>query len=71
MGTRFTFKVAVIEGLGYCCPFAFFEFGSCQTGMIAARTDLTDRCIRYNKEKYRDKVFVCERLKECLKEKLK
>lgn len=71
MGTRFTFKSAVCEGLGYCCPFAFFKFGSKQTGMIAARTDLTDRCVRYNKEKFRNKVFVCEKLESCLKEKLR
>lgn len=71
MGTRYTFRVAVCEGLGYCCEFAFFKYGSRQTGMIAARLDLTDRCIRYNKAKMDSKEFICHKLANCLKEKMK
>jgi len=68
---RATFARLVCDGLGYCCPYGFFRFGSRRTGAIAARLGLSDRAIRYQKATFRAGNMVCAGNANCLKEALK
>lgn len=67
--TRGDFEKLVCDGLGYCCRWAFFKYGSKRTGMIAARLGISDRAVRYQKSAFRSGDLKCECKSNCLKEK--
>jgi hypothetical protein len=61
-----TIQYMITQGLGYCCLYAFFRRNK-QTGMIAARLGVTERAVRYHKEKMKNGEYVCAKLPTCLK----
>lgn len=63
-------KDLVVDGLGYCCVWVFFEFISKRTGMIAARLGVTERTVRRWKERFRAGEFRCSHCKGCMKGRL-
>jgi len=66
---RVTVKKLVVEGLGYCCLYAFFKTYK-RTGLIAARLGVSDRAIRYHKMAFKDNCLSCEKRENCLKGRL-
>lgn len=62
---RVQIKTLLCDGLGYCCPYAFFRLYK-RTAMIADRLGVTPRAIRYWKAKYRAGELQCERKDRCM-----
>ena len=65
---RQTVKLLVTEGMGYCCPFAFFSLYR-QTALIAARLGVSDRAIRYAKAAFKAGEYRCQGCSDCLRAK--
>ncbi len=67
---KFTIKLLVTTGLGYCCEAAFFRAIK-QTGAIATRLGVSDRAVRYRKELFNEGKIKCEGCKNCMDARLK
>lgn len=63
---RPTIRSLVVEGLGYCCPWAFFKIFR-NTPVIAARLGVADVTVRKAKAKVDDGVWKCEGCARCMK----
>ena len=59
----------IIKELGYCCLQKFFSLYP-STSIVARRLGVSDRAIRYTKEKVRNGKGCCTKRKNCLEEKL-
>lgn len=56
----------VTEGLGYCCPWAFFSIFR-KTPEIAARLGVCEMTVRRAKARVDDKIWKCEECGHCMK----
>lgn len=63
--TRPTVRILITQGLGYCCPWFFFQHFR-QTGLIAARLGVTERAVRYAKARVDDGEGRCEGCPDCM-----
>lgn len=64
---RPTLRSLVTEGLGYCCPWAFFSIFR-NTAVIAARLGVHEVSVRRLKAQVDGKVLKCEQCERCMKE---
>lgn len=55
--------------MGYCCIYAFFRLHK-RTGPISATLGVSDRAVRYCKEKFRNGDYACVNAPTCLKGRL-
>lgn len=60
----------ITQGLGYCCPWAFFSIFR-QTPIIAARLGVSERSVRRAKAQVDDGEVCCEECAHCMKEHIK
>lgn len=60
---------AIEDGLGYCCPYAFFSIFR-QNKMIRERIGVERRAIATWKKKLRDGKLQCKCKEKCLKDKI-
>lgn len=63
---RSLIRTLITEGMGYCCPWAFFQFFR-RSGEIAARLGVTVRTVQLAKKKVREKEWICERCPKCMR----
>ena len=63
---RQTVRVLITQGLGYCCPWFFFQHFR-RPGIIADRLGVTKRAVQYLKADVRDGVEVCQNCPNCAK----
>ena len=59
----------VCNGLGYCCPFAFFNRYN-DTGLIAARLGVHPATARKHVALFKQQVYSCEAQTKCLEHRI-
>ena len=64
--TRQTVRRLITEGLGYCCPWAFFSLFK-NTITIALRLGVTTRAVRYAKADFAAGHHRCENCSNCMR----
>jgi len=58
----------IVEGLGYCCPYAFFRiFRDKPSRLLAARLGVTFRAINHHRQMLREGTSVCLAAECCMK----
>lgn len=72
MSTKCAHNVATLterlitDGLGYCCPWAFFSLFR-RTAMIAARLGISPSTVRVHKRRFREGEYTCGDCAKCMK----
>lgn len=64
--SQITVKHLILDGLGYCCLWAFFTAHR-QTALIATRLGVTKRAVQKYKALYRQECYDCENNPRCLR----
>lgn len=59
-------RYLIIEGLGYCCPWAFFKANPKSAQVIADRLGCGRRIISYWKQDFREGKLQCEKCGKCM-----
>jgi hypothetical protein len=62
-------KHLITDGLGYCCPYAFFSLYR-PTRLIVARLGVSRRTVQEWKLRMREGELTCECTRKCMREKL-
>lgn len=60
----------IVDGLGYCCTWAFFSIFR-KTAVIAARLGVSTRTVQRGKARVDDGLDKCRGCKNCMKEHVK
>lgn len=60
----------ITDGLGYCCPWAFFHIFR-KTPEIAARLGVSERTVRREKARVDDGEEKCKECARCMKEQVR
>lgn len=65
-----TLRELICEGLGYCCPYAFFKLYR-RTAVIATRLGCSKRAVQEWKARFRACEISCENRENCLQSALR
>lgn len=63
-------ETLIVEGLHYCCPWAFFKIFR-KTAVIAARLGVSDRTVRRAKARVDSGERKCEGCARCMKQQVR
>lgn len=66
---RITFKTLVVNGMGYCCTWAFFRVNQ-KVAHIAVRLGITVRAVYYHRCAFEAGTMRCENSARCMKARL-